>query len=578
MKKTVYYSDNIRYEDENGNIKEYKPALVKADEDDKNKISKSKVITKTESEDYLYTNNQGDTKQYIPEKIDEDTPLLMTNENYRVSFAPVSEGENVKKSAFSGETDKVSIEKDTIVTSTEEEKDAKVNAVYSDEESNIDLLYQSMEHGVKEDIILNEKPETNVFAFQMTLENMWAKLDDVGGGITFFGDEEDEIIGGIAAPFMNDATEKAYSEDVYFELEQLKSEKENVNRYLLKVVADEKYLSDSRRQYPVTIDPSVTWSGVTNLPDVYVLNSKPSTNYFSSGVKTFSVGKGSQGLFRSYIRAMKLSDTVKGKYVESATLTLYENGANTKNVTIQVKPVKKEFKCKNVTWENKPNGTNDVLATITSSGTSGAKKTVNLTQWARNVARGAGAGEMNYGLLLMAKDESTSSYVKFYGVRSDATAKRPKLTVTYYDGPTTPSSVSTASSADSNRNHLKSGEDLKVSWAGINSKVLDYVQYRVANYDEDANACTTNYVSYSSSTKIGTISSGTKTLASSSDWKEGHYKIFVRGVDEGGITGAAAGAHFIIDRTAPVIMDSYLESDYEDGEYSDELPTLTKKL
>ena len=50
MKKTVYYSDNIRYEDENGNIKEYKPALVKADEDDKNKISKSKVITKTESE------------------------------------------------------------------------------------------------------------------------------------------------------------------------------------------------------------------------------------------------------------------------------------------------------------------------------------------------------------------------------------------------------------------------------------------------------------------------------------------------------------------------------------------------
>ena len=100
MKKTVYYSDNIRYEDENGNIKEYKPALVKADEDDKNKISKSKVITKTESEDYLYTNNQGDTKRYIPEKIDEDTPLLMTNENYRVSFAPVSEGKMLKTVHF----------------------------------------------------------------------------------------------------------------------------------------------------------------------------------------------------------------------------------------------------------------------------------------------------------------------------------------------------------------------------------------------------------------------------------------------------------------------------------------------
>ena len=54
------------------------------------------------SHSYLYTNNQGDTKQYIPEKIDEDTPLLMTSEKYKVSFAPVSESENVKDSAFSG--------------------------------------------------------------------------------------------------------------------------------------------------------------------------------------------------------------------------------------------------------------------------------------------------------------------------------------------------------------------------------------------------------------------------------------------------------------------------------------------
>ena len=140
MKKTVYYSDNIRYEDENGKIREYNPALVKADESDKKDISKSKEITKSESEDYLYTNNQGYTKQYIPEKIDEDTPLLMTNEKYKVSFAPVSEDENVKDSAFSGETDKVSIGKDTIITSTEEEKQAKINAVYTDEKSNFRVI------------------------------------------------------------------------------------------------------------------------------------------------------------------------------------------------------------------------------------------------------------------------------------------------------------------------------------------------------------------------------------------------------------------------------------------------------
>lgn len=168
-----------------------------------------------------------------------------------------------------------------------------------------------------------------------------------------------------------------YSDNVRYE-----DEKGNIKEYNPALVkADEKYLSDSKRQYPVTIDPSVTWSGVTNLPDVYVLK--------SSG-----------------------------------------------------------------------------------------------------------------------------------GARTDVTAKRPTLTVTYYDGPTTASKVSAVCSSDSSRNHLKSGEDLKVSWEGINSKALDYVQYRVVNYDEAANASTDNYISYSDSTKIGTTSSGTKTITSSSDWAE----------------------------------------------------------
>lgn len=44
------------------------------------------------------------------------------------------------------------------------------------------------------------------------------------------------------------------------------------------------------------------------------------------------------------MRALDLKSTVRGKYVESAKLILYENGANTKGVKINVEPVKNDLR------------------------------------------------------------------------------------------------------------------------------------------------------------------------------------------------------------------------------------------
>ena len=80
------------------------------------------------------------------------------------------------------------------------------------------------------------------------------------------------------------------------------------------------------------------------------------------------------------------------------------------------------------------------------------------------------------------------------------------MEVVYYDGPTKPENVSLT------KVHIKSGEKLQVSWSGITSKALDYVQYKVKNYDESTHSATTDYIAYSDSTKLGTTSSGTKTI------------------------------------------------------------------
>lgn len=409
---------------------------------------------------------------------------------------------------------------------------------------------------------LQTKPESNVFSFELTLQDTYARVDEVGGGITIYS-EEDDIVGGIEAPFMNDATEENYSEDLHYELE-LVNAKEGVKKYILKLVVNQDYLD--RATYPVVIDPTITWNGTTDLPEAYVLKSAASTNYYSSGVKTFSVGKGSQGVFRTYFRAKSLAKTVDNKYIDSATLTIYENGSSVSGSTIYVKPVASSFKCSNVTWNNQPGGTSATLASFKSKGTVNAKHSINLKTWAQNVAKGSGDGNKCYGLLFKASSESASSYVKFYGARSD---KKPSLKVVYYDAPKTASSVTAKCSSDTNRNYLKSGESLKVSWTGISAHALSYIQYRIT----DANGNTLNGYGYSTSTKIGTASSGNSTI-NVSGLSNGTYKIYVRGIDKGGIVGTGKGATFYIDKTKPVIKSVILDTDTTSNEYCEDLPEL----
>lgn len=151
--------------------------------------------------------------------------------------------------------------------------------------------------------------------------------------------------------------------------------------------------------------------------------------------------------------------------------------------------------------------------------------------------------------------DETKSYGQFYSSR--ASSNRPKMSVTYYDGPTTASSVSVTPQY-ANNDHQKT---LHVNWAGISSHSLNRVEYRIANWGNGEE--TGDYVSYSSSTKIGTSGNGSADIDCSA-MPEGHYKLVVRGVDNGYIAGWGAAAWFTIDRTAPKAGDiSFAEGNDE---------------
>ncbi|MBR4410640.1 MAG: hypothetical protein IKT31_04910, partial [Firmicutes bacterium] len=76
----IFYTHNVRYTDENGNLVDIDPELVAVSE---KSTQQGESLT-----GYKYKNNKGKTKTYIPEEFSESTPLMMENGEYSITMTP----------------------------------------------------------------------------------------------------------------------------------------------------------------------------------------------------------------------------------------------------------------------------------------------------------------------------------------------------------------------------------------------------------------------------------------------------------------------------------------------------------
>ena len=263
MKQTTYYSDNIYFENEKGQLSEYDNEFVKLDKSDKKQVTDSVEVKGTEKEKYSYVNKEGDSKQFLPSRLSEKTPIVMAKENCIVSFSPADvEDEDSEENILSSETEKVKLDSKSVTSvydGSREEK--KVIAGYEGENKATELSYESLEHGLKENIFLKNKPKSNVVSFNMTLQGCYAKVDETGGGITLYS-EDDDIVGGMEAPFMDDATENNYSEEIHYELTEINEKEDENDRtyiyYLVKVPSLENYKNETGT-FAERLKESVNW-------------------------------------------------------------------------------------------------------------------------------------------------------------------------------------------------------------------------------------------------------------------------------------------------------------------------------
>ena len=280
-----------------------------------------------------------------------------------------------------------------------EEKPVKVS--YESQKKECTFSYQSLNMGIKESIVLTKAPEGNVLKFRFQAKGLVPKKNILDGGISFLDEKTEDLVATLEAPNMNDHTGKAYSEKLSYDIESDGEE----GSYLLTLHLDEDYFQDKDRQYPVTIDPTVTWTGSTDFWDVYVINgSYKNTNFYDNGVTVMMAGKSKQGVCRTYLRFKDFTAKIKGKYVDSATLTMYETGSSQSGQTIEARRVTENWTRPGLKWSNRP-GYSTNYGNVKTTGTAKKARSINLTEYARECASGK---ITSYGVMLKNADETKS--------------------------------------------------------------------------------------------------------------------------------------------------------------------------
>ena len=155
-------------------------------------------------------------KSYFPKKLDEDSSIVLTKDKYSISFSPViNEKIDVKKD----EENPVAVidEQDSESSTIEIEKTEEDNLTYKKSDG-LEYKYTSLKDGVKEEIILNEKPNNNVFEFKLDLKG--TKIKKVKGSkeIQLFDSKTNKYIAYIGEPNIKDGKGNITYKDVDYDI------------------------------------------------------------------------------------------------------------------------------------------------------------------------------------------------------------------------------------------------------------------------------------------------------------------------------------------------------------------------
>jgi RHS repeat-associated protein len=218
-----------------------------------------------------------------------------------------------------------------------------------------DLEYEVTKTSVKEKIILRAAPGGEaVYRFSLRLDGVRAEQRGDGSVAFYADDAEGPPLFTLPKPFMYDSGEdrtspngKSWSNAVTQTVSQVG------DRATLTIRADEKWLADPKRTYPVVIDPTIKIQPtLAQAQDVMINSFEPNANYDS--LWRLSAGSTSIAVFRGLTR-FDLGNVPAGTRLDSAQLQMYFDQVHTTDdfdVPIEARRVTANWAENTVTWNS----------------------------------------------------------------------------------------------------------------------------------------------------------------------------------------------------------------------------------
>ncbi|MFE6588866.1 DNRLRE domain-containing protein [Streptomyces sp. NPDC057781] len=230
-----------------------------------------------------------------------------------------------------------------------------------------DLQYTVGNGSVKEGIVLRERPATApVYEFTLDTHGLKAKAQD-NGSIALYsesaGPGRPELV--IPAPFMTDSKKDAsspYGTKSSDAVQQKLTGKDG--SYEVSLRPDAKWLTADARQYPVTVDPTITIAPTpSQSEDVMISSDGPADNY--DGSWRLSVGNTTTGSSRALLR-FGLAGIPAGTKVDNAELKLYYDQTHTtgaEEVALEAHRATGPWTESGATWNNAKDLTGELSGT-----------------------------------------------------------------------------------------------------------------------------------------------------------------------------------------------------------------------
>lgn len=402
-KRTDIYNENIRYEDK-GELVAYDATLTKLNKTDRQELN-SNLGTGSANE-YIAVNAKGDSKQYFPKELNKYNGVIMKNGKYQLEFTPVFE-RIMFANGVQNEGGKTDQRTNKILSLSPKVKEDTIT--YISENANIGYQYISMTNGVKENIILESKPDINEFTFKINTKRLYLELVDGYGGINLKDKKSGKNIGCIMPPNITDAKGNTTYDDIKYSLKKTKEET------ILKLVVNKDYLENSKLAYPIKIDPTPVWFN-DKLSTAMVIDTLSEQNIHGDILtvanKAGATGFGYISEYRTYLDTSMIvkgessgyqPSNIFGRYIESALLSIGEVGNEYPQGRIEIRKPQSVWDASTITWETQPE-IGELIASFESARAEGVRHNIDITEWAQDLASGR---IKDTGMVLIAPQEHT---------------------------------------------------------------------------------------------------------------------------------------------------------------------------